>query len=310
MRAAAIVPYGMAPCTPAASSLRPSAADGAPLYSGTYAASDGRVRSAVERCGRMSFVFIDSEGVLLNVVTWGTSGRPAFVAHGGWVGNWELWQEPFRIMQPRWHCVSYDHRGSGATSATAEQISPRSLVTDLIRVLDHLQISRCVLAGESMGALPCMTAAIDYPERVAGLVLVDGTPAARGAEALIDGSRTDFRATVTWFVDACVPEPDSEHIRRWGRQILLRADGEAAARILESHAEETVAPAAEKIEAPTLLIHGDQDAIVPLAAAKELAGRIPKSTLVTLPDTGHVPTLTRPNEVVHAIETWWNSRPV
>lgn len=190
----------------------------------------------------MSFMFIERDGVLLNVVSWGSADRPAFVAHGGWVGSWELWQEPFQIMQAQWRCVSYDHRGSGATTATAEQISPQSLVTDLIRVLNHLQIDRCVLAGESMGALPCMTVAIEHPDRVAGLVLVDGTPAARGSQPLIDGSRSDFPATVKWFVDACVPEPDCEHIRRWGRQILLRADGEAAARILESHAEENVAP--------------------------------------------------------------------
>jgi pimeloyl-ACP methyl ester carboxylesterase len=255
-------------------------------------------------------MFIESDGVLLNAVAWGSANSPAFVAHGGWVGSWELWQEPFQLMQSRWRCVSYDHRGSGATTATAEQISPRALVDDLIRVLDHLQIHRCVLAGESAGALPCMTVAIEHPDRVAGLVLVDGTPAAGGGRALIDGSRSDFEATVQWFVDACVPEADSEHLRRWGRQILLRADNEAAARLLESHSEERIAPAAENIAAPTLIIHGEQDAVVPPAAAEELAARIPNATLVVLPDTGHVPTLTRPEDVVDAIETWWRNRPV
>jgi hypothetical protein len=50
---------------------------------------------------------------------------------------------------------------------------------------------------------------------------------------LVNGSRSDYPATVRGFMDACVPEPDSEHIRRWGRQILLRADPEGAARIFE-----------------------------------------------------------------------------
>lgn len=255
-------------------------------------------------------MFVQSDDVLLNVVAWGPPDGPPFVAHGGWVGNWELWQEPFQIMQSRWRCVSYDHRGSGATTATAAQITPRALVTDLLRVLDHLQIERCLLAGESMGALTCMTMAIDHPDRVAGLVLVDGTPAAGGGRALIDGSRSDFAATVQWFVDACVPEPNSEHIRRWGRQILLRADNEAAARLLESHAEASIAPAAESITVPTLLIHGEQDAIIPVAAAEALAARIPDAELVVLPQTGHVPTLTQPNEVVDAVETWWGNRAV
>jgi pimeloyl-ACP methyl ester carboxylesterase len=213
-------------------------------------------------------------------------------------------------MQSRWRCVSYDHRGSGASTATAAQLTPRALVEDLIRVLDHLQIERCVLAGESLGALTCMQAAIEHPGRVAGLVLVDGTPAAGAGRTLIEGSRTDFPETVRWFVDTCVPQPDSEHIRNWGRQILLRADGEAAARILEVHAEEAIAPSAELLAAPTLVIHGEQDAIVPVAAAQGLAKRIPAATLVILPGAGHVPTLTRPGEVVEAIGAWWGDRSV
>lgn len=258
----------------------------------------------------MKLMFMPSDDVLLNLVQWGSQERPAFVAHGGWVGSWELWQEPFQLMQSRWWCVSYDHRGAGASTATAAQITPQALVDDLIRVLDHLQIERCVLAGESLGALTCMSATIAHPDRIAGLVLVDGTPAAGGGQALIEGSRTNFAETVRWFVDACVPEPDSEHVRRWGRQILLRADAEAAARILEVHAEQKIAPMAERIGVPTLIIHGEQDAIIPIAAANALAERIPDATVVTLPETGHVPTLTRPVQVVETIETWWGTRPV
>ena len=251
-------------------------------------------------------MFLDSEDVLLNVVEWGAPESPAFVAHGGWVGSWELWQEPFRLMQSRWRCISYDHRGAGATRATPGQIQPQALVDDLINVLDQLNVQQCVLGGESLGALTCMTAALQHPDRIVGLVLVDGTPVGGGASALIDGARSDFPATVHWFVDACIPEPNSEHIRRWGRHILLRADPEAAARILEVHSD--VAPAAERLAMPTLLIHGEQDAIVPLDAARALASKIPDAELVTLPDTGHVPTLTRPDLVVGAIEDWWSGR--
>jgi pimeloyl-ACP methyl ester carboxylesterase len=256
-------------------------------------------------------MFIETgDGVLLNTVDWGRRDAPAFVAHGGWIGNWELWQEPFLLMQDRWRCVAYDHRGAGATTATAEQITPRALVDDLIRVLDTLAIERCVLAGESLGALTCLEAALAHPDRIAGLVIVDGVPVAGGAEALITGSRADFPATVQWFVDACVPERDSDHIRRWGRQILLRAHPEAAARILEVHAEEGIAPDATAVAVSALILHGELDAIVPVAAAEQLAARIPGATLRILPDTGHVPTLTRPREVVAAIEAWWGGRPV
>jgi pimeloyl-ACP methyl ester carboxylesterase len=250
-------------------------------------------------------VFVAAGGYLLNTVEFG-SGRRTFVAHGGWVGSWELWQEPFQLMQDHWRCIGYDHRGSGASTFPPEAISADGLVDDLFTVMDHYGVDDCVLAGESLGALTCLQAVIRDPSRFVGLVLVDGAPAASRERTgpLVDGSRADYPQTVAAFVDACVPEPDSEHIRRWGRQILLRAEPEAAARIFESHYEREVAVDLTQVSVPTLVIHGADDAIVPLAIGEAVAAAIPTSDLVVLPDTGHVPTLTRPRELVEAIDRW------
>jgi pimeloyl-ACP methyl ester carboxylesterase len=113
----------------------------------------------------------------------------------------------------------------------------------------------------------------------------------------------DYPQTVAAFVAACVPEPDSDHIRRWGRQILLRAEPEAAARIF-AHYERDVRVDLSQVSVPTLLIHGEDDAIVRLALGKEVAAAISNSELAVLAGTGHVPTLTRPAEVVQAIDRW------
>jgi pimeloyl-ACP methyl ester carboxylesterase len=254
-------------------------------------------------------VFVASGGYLLNTVQFG-SGQRAFVAHGGWVGSWELWQEPFQLMQERWRCLGYDHRGSGASTFPPQTITPAGLVDDLFTVMDHYGVDSCVLAGESLGALTCLQAVIREPARFRGLVLVDGAPAAsrERTSGLVDGSRANYQQTVAAFVDACVPEPDSDHIRRWGRQILLRADPEAAARIFESHYESDVQVDLSQVTLPTLVIHGEEDAIVPLAIGRTIAASIPDSQLVILPGTGHVPTLTRPIEVVDAIDRWATAR--
>src|SRR5437764_15485489 len=125
-------------------------------------------------------MFLPVDGYELMVVEFG-SGPVTFVAHGGWVGSWELWLEPFQLMQSRWRCIGYDHRGSGASSFPPESISPTALVDDLFRVLDHFQVEKCVLAGESLGALTCLLAVLRDPARFHGLVLVDGVPAANKA---------------------------------------------------------------------------------------------------------------------------------
>ena len=250
-------------------------------------------------------MFIPIDGHLLNAVSFG-SGPVDFVAHGGWVGSWELWQDPFMLMHDRWRCIGYDHRGSGASTFPADAITPGALVDDLFAVLDHFGVKRCVLAGESLGALTCLQAVLRHPERFAGLVLVDGTPAADRERqgALVAGSRANFPATVHAFVNACVPEPDGEHFRRWGRQILLRADPEAAARILEVHYEAGVAPSLGAVGVPTLVIHGELDQIVPIDIGRYVAASIPGAELVVIPGAGHVPSITRPQAVVDAIEEW------
>lgn len=255
-------------------------------------------------------MFVAADGYLLNTVEFG-SGPQTFVAHGGWVGNWELWQEPFQLMQSRWRCIGYDHRGAGASTFPPEAITPQGLVDDLFTVLDFYGVDSCVLAGESLGALTCLLAAARDPARFSGLVLVDGVPAANEERQrpLVEGSRSDYPRTVSAFVDACVPEPNSEHVRNWGKQILLRAQPEAAARLLESHYQENVAADLSAVTVPTLIIHGQQDAIIPLAIGEAVAAAIPGSELVVIPDAGHVPTLTRPREVVDAIERWTNTAP-
>ena len=124
-------------------------------------------------------MFIPAGGHLLNAVAFG-GGPRTFLAHGGWVGSWELWQQPFELMQDHWRCISSDHRGSGASTAPADEVNPQGLVDDLFAVLDHYAVDRCVVAGESMGALTVIQAVLSRPARFEGLVLVDAVTGTSG----------------------------------------------------------------------------------------------------------------------------------
>lgn len=253
---------------------------------------------------RMSF--IDTNGHLLHSVSFG-AGPTTFVAHGGWVGSWELWEGPFQRMQSRWRCVSYDHRGAGASTFPAETISPAALVDDVFAVLDHYEVERCVLAGESLETLTAVAAVLRDPSRFEGLVLVDGVPFTDGKvdPAERAAMMADFPSYVKAFVAACVPEPASEHLRRWGEQILLRAEPAAAAQMRESHIAAAIRPDYAALTVPTLVVHGELDHIVPVQAAHYVAGAIAGATLEVLPGAGHVPSVTQPAALVDVIERWW-----
>ena len=230
-------------------------------------------------------------------------GPSTLVASGGWTGSWELWESPFELLTAsRWRCIAYDHRGSGESPVAPEFITVQAMADDIIQIMDANNVQQCVLAGESMGAAVAQLTVLQHPERFTGLVLVASAPSVfdDGRAALAARARADYPAVVRWFIDRCLPEPDSEHLRRWGRDILLRADPEQAARLMEMWQD---APRIDPslLSLPTLIIHGGLDVIVPVHHARTLAELIPNSELIVFDDTGHVPTITRPHDVAAAI---------
>ncbi len=254
-------------------------------------------------------MFITHAGAELYTVDFG-SGPATLVAHGGWIGSWELWAEPFSYLSKHWRTVAYDHRGTGATVTDPDSITHEALVGDLVAVLDTLAIERCVLAAESAGAAVALSAALAHPDRFEGLVLVDGLyhrPLADAPNPFVRALKADYQGTLGAFVDACVPEtePNSAAIRRWGRQILERAPLAAAVRLQESLNGLDLRPHAAVISQPTLILHGDADVIVPLSSSEWLAREIPHSRLHVVKGAGHVPTMTRPAEVAGVIDEFF-----
>lgn len=249
-------------------------------------------------------MFLDVNGVRLHALVFGEGPR-TLVAVGGWTGSWEVWEEPIAQLTARgWRCVAYDHRGSGESPVDPALISVEALVADVVGVLDALDVERCILAGESQGGAIVQYAAVRSPNRLDGLVL--SAPAATGRREGIGGfpaaCRSDYPAAVDQFVTACFPEPDSDHIKRWARNILLRAEPEQAARMIEMWRDESV-PELDpgRISTPTLILHGTADAIEPIEGSRRLVELLPDAELLEFEGSGHVPTMTRANDVVDAI---------
>ena len=180
-----------------------------------------------------------------------------------------------------------------------------ALAEDVVGVLDALGVETCVLAGESQGGAIAQYAAARHPERFEGLVLAAPAPtgqstAARGGFA--DACRADYPSAVAGFVDACFPEPDIPHIRRWATNILLRAEPEQAARMIDMWRDDDVPDVDPRgIDVRTLILHGTADVIVPIERSRALVELLPDAELLEFEGSGHVPTMTRPDKVVDAI---------
>ena len=255
-------------------------------------------------------MFLELTDATLMVSAFGNGPR-TIVAHGGWVGSGELWLPPFETMSKTWRTVTFDHRGTGASQSRARAITFDQLVADLFAVLDRLDVNRCVLAGESAGAAVALAAAQKQPSRFDGLVLVSphyGGEASAQMMQLLEGCKTNFNATMDAFVDACVPEPECEAERAWGRKILKRSSAKDPIELRACMRDVDVVSRLGEMTDPTLILHGDRDLIRPVESSQLLAKLMPNAKISIAQGVGHVPTMTRPNWVAHEIEEHFSAK--
>ncbi len=256
-------------------------------------------------------MFIEVPGAKLFAVRSGPSRGTAIVAIGGWIGSSELWQEPLADLSDSYITVTYDHRGSGLTVCDTDSITFDNLVSDVLAVLNAFGISQCVLAAESAGAQTALAVAARFPDKVSHIIIVDGMYS-RGVavenDPFLQGLRSAYPATIERFVQLCVPEPESEHIKAWGRKILMRAEASAAIALRTVGSATDVTADLTRITQPVLVIHGDMDKIVPLESARALAAALSDSEIQVLEGCGHVPTLTQPKKVADAMRAFLQRR--
>ncbi len=105
----------------------------------------------------------------------GEPGRtPMIIVHGLSYFSYD-WIEPAAALATDRQVAAMDMRGFG-DSGWAKDYSVPAFARDLIALLDHLGWSRAILIGHSMGGRSCVYCAAEYPDRVAGLILVDWSP--------------------------------------------------------------------------------------------------------------------------------------
>jgi pimeloyl-ACP methyl ester carboxylesterase len=261
-------------------------------------------------------MFLDIAGNKVFALSFGRGPR-TILAHSGWVGNFEDWIAALAPLSETWRTVVYDHRGTGETLVPVEQITHEALVDDVFAVMDALSIDRCILAGFSRGVMTVMRAVLRDPGRFEGMILMNDT-----GEVVVPGAAPvprvppskwpgqTHRDRLRWFIERSTPEPESEHIRRWGTNILSRALPEAAERIMTMQWEKPVDWAVElpRLHLPTLLLHGEKDFACTIETQRYIQSLIPGSKLVVFEGSGHIPAMTRPKEVAAAIKAYFDGK--
>jgi pimeloyl-ACP methyl ester carboxylesterase len=244
---------------------------------------------------------------------WQGTGRPVALLHGQ-PGRGRDWDpvlgvlEGLRVMAP-------DRPGYDGTPAQ-DFAGNASALAALVRASG---VDRLVVVGHSWGGGVALQLALDYPELVAGLVLIGsiGSPlAVHRADRFLarPGVRRLAGLAVCWsavlapgsFVTATgsyLPSRQREDLRRAGQGWLK--DGAASSFAAEQsyllRQNTALAERLVDIEVPTLVLTGSSDRTVSPAAAADLAARLPSSRLLTVPG-GHLLPAESPRLVVEAIQ--------
>lgn len=245
---------------------------------------------------------IDIDGAQIRVSEEGPANAPVIVLLHGFTMSLESWDGWAEHLRGDYRIVRYDLLGHGMTGPDPlERYAPDERVEVLGRLLDALGIERATLGGNSFGGLVAWRFAAAHPERVERLILVDsGAYSIYGVTEnpvpvpdmmrafLLAAPMAGVQASAAQiFADpARLPEGRVEQMQQ-----MMAQPGNGAAFI--GHLEEFVLPEPTadlgRITAPTLILWGEADRIVPLDHAARIIAAIPDATLITYPGVGHAP---------------------
>jgi pimeloyl-ACP methyl ester carboxylesterase len=230
-------------------------------------------------------------------------GPPLVLAHGAG-GNTEIWWQQVPHFASRHRVITFDHRCFGRSVCPPDSFRAEYFGEDLVAILDAEGIDRIALVCQSMGGWTGLRMALDHPERLACLVLC-GTPggivtdqilaaAARIARGAAEGGIRGNAALSPGFQER-EPEMCFLYDQIGGHNIGFspRLLGQLASVRIESTDLASYATS-------TLVISGEEDALFPTEAIREVAGLIPGAELRTIPGSGHSPYYEVP-EVFNAI---------
>lgn len=234
--------------------------------------------------------------------------EPIVLLHGtsASLHTWEGWARELRATR---RVVRFDLPGFALTGPSPRNdYSIDAYVAFVAAMLDTLRLQRVVLAGNSLGGQIAWSFAATHPERVARLVLVDasGYPpeSLKNAPSLPIGFRIANTPGLRWLMQRTLPRGVVESSVRnvygdparvtpelvdlYVAMTLREGNRQALGRRFEQGYTGNVALLA-RIQAPTLILWGGRDRLVPLEAGERFARDIPGARLVVLPALGHVP---------------------
>jgi 3-oxoadipate enol-lactonase len=217
----------------------------------------------------------------------GDPGAPPLLLMEGLGGDLPGWRRNVPHLASACHVIAYDHRGNGRSDDPPQGCSMATFVDDALAILDHLDLTRAHVYGQSFGGMVAQGFALSAPDRMRALILActhcGGTHAIRAAPKVPKDK--PYLALYGERFAAEHPDHVAEDLRV-GRAQVQHPVGQR--RQWEAMQGFDAYPRLPDLTAPTLVLHGTQDRTVAPENARILAERIPGAELRWLEGAGHL----------------------
>ena len=239
-----------------------------------------------------------------------SAGVPVLFIHA-FPLNRTMWAPQVSAMVERCRCVAADLRGFGE-SVRQPPYSMEQYADDLAGLLDQLHITKVVLVGCSMGGYVSFEFWRKYRDRVRAMVLVDTRATADTGEAVqrrrqqielvrSEGSTAIANAQIASMIGKTTREKQPDTYDAVHRMIAQApVDGIAGALEAMMKRPDSTQDLA-RIDIPTLVVVGDEDAITPVKEARAMHEQIPGSSLQVIAQAGHLSCMERPAAFNHVL---------
>jgi pimeloyl-ACP methyl ester carboxylesterase len=243
----------------------------------------------------------------------GGSGPPVIFSHGLFMDH-EMFAPQVDALRDRYRCITWDERGHGETGDATGPFTYWDSADDAVALLDSLGCSRAVFAGMSQGGFLSLRAALSHPAAVRALILIDTQAGVEDPErmpyyrALLDRWLSDGVDQETLDIIAgLILGQDYDATPAWQDKWRQISNDNLLAVFTTLTSREEIYDRVGDIDVPALVIHGSDDASIPLEIGQRLADGLPNAEMVVVPGAGHAANLTHPGLVNPAIERFLTS---
>jgi pimeloyl-ACP methyl ester carboxylesterase len=245
------------------------------------------------------------------------SGPAVLLSHGTLMDR-TMFDAQVAALEDAYRVVAFDHRAR--TDSRDGDYDLDDLADDCVALMDELGIERCALGGMSMGGFMALPLALRHPERLDGLILIsskalDYTDEERAdIDAHLDQLMRDGEVTeefAAWERDLVMGETTQREnpglVRYWMDRWKTRPAGSVVGEFRSWMHKPDMTPRLAEIDLPALVIHGVEDAVVPIESGRAMANALPNARFVAIERAGHTTTVEQPAAVSAAMREFLDS---